>query len=93
MSPSDKNASSYYNRLNSCGIVCARKPAFFLLANEVVVVGGGDLWMYIEVQLYSGLRGKKDPETSLPCHLSHPLLNEFMVSITNFKSLASVIQA
>lgn len=58
MSPSDKNASSYYNRLNSCGIVCARKPAFFLLANEVV---GGDLWMYIEVQLYSGLREKKRP--------------------------------
>lgn len=64
MSPSDKNASSYYNRLNSCGIVCARKPAFFLLANEVVV-GGGNLWMYIEVQLYSGLREKKT--LRLPC--------------------------
>lgn len=63
MSPSDKNASSYYNRLNSCGIVCARKPAFFLLANEVV--GGGNLWMYIEVQLYSGLREKKT--LRLPC--------------------------
>lgn len=64
MSPSDKNASSYYNRLNSCGIVCARKPAFFLLANEVVG-GGGNLWMYIEVQLYSGLREKKT--LRLPC--------------------------